>query len=460
MKIHFIAIGGSAMHNLALAMHNSGHKVTGSDDEIFEPSKSRLFVKGLLPESSGWFPEKITKDLDAVILGMHAQCDNPELLMAKELNLTIYSYPEFLYLQAKNMTRIVVGGSHGKTTVTSMIMHVLKNAGVKFDYMVGSQVQGFDTMVSFSSTAEFAVFEGDEYLSSPIDPRPKFHLYRPHVAIITGIAWDHVNVFPTFENYVEQFNIFTYLIEKNGTLIYCQSDEQVVKVAGKARSDVKKIAYKEHLSFEKEGRTFLRFSGMEILIDVFGSHNMQNIMAAYHACKIAGVSDKDFYSHISTFAGAAKRLQKIYDKPGFTMFLDFAHSPSKVKATIAAVRKQFPDRKLVACFELHTFSSLSESFLPEYAGTSEGADTMCVFVNPHAFEMKKRVPFSGEQIKSAFSRKDIFTAYTAEELESWLYGNSGPSSAVLLMSSGNFSGMNFNVLAENIYSKFATFEKK
>ena len=445
------------MHNLALAMHNGGHKVTGSDDEIFEPSRTRLANKGLLPESQGWFPEKITKDIDAVILGMHAKGDNPELQKAKELGLPIFSYPEFLYNRSVNKTRIVVGGSHGKTTVTSMIMHVLKNSGVKFDYMVGSQVQGFDTMVSFSDDAEFAVFEGDEYLSSPIDPRPKFHLYRPHVAIITGIAWDHVNVFPTFENYVEQFNIFTYLIEKNGTLIYCENDEQAVKVACKARSDVKKIAYKEHPGTERNGKTYVNYNGLEVPVEVFGSHNLQNMMAAYHACKIAGVSDKDFYKYISTFTGAAKRLQKVYDKNGITMFLDFAHSPSKVKATIDAVKKQFPNRKLVACFELHTFSSLSESFLPEYEGTAAKADALSVFVNEHAFVMKGKKPFTGKQVKDRFSRNDLTTVYTIQETEKWLLHNSGPGSVVLMMTSGNFNGMNLQDLASKISENLATF---
>ena len=457
MKIHFIAIGGSAMHNLALAMHNGGHKVTGSDDEIFEPSKSRLAAKGLLPENSGWYPGKISSDIDAVILGMHARSDNSELLKAKELNLPIFSYPEFLYNQTKNKTRIVVGGSHGKTTVTAMIMHVLKNAGVKFDYMVGSLVQGFETMVAFSDDAKIAVFEGDEYLSSPIDLRPKFHLYKPHVAIITGIAWDHVNVFPTFENYVEQFRIFTDLIEKDGVLIYYENDKEAVKLAEKARSDIKRIPYKEHPNTSKDGNAFLIFNNIETQVEVFGSHNMQNIMAAYHACETAGVSKTDFYKHISTFTGAAKRLQKITEMQGFTMFLDFAHSPSKVKATTDAVKKQFPDRKVVACFELHTFSSMSESFLPEYKGTVESADIVCVFVNAHAFEMKRKKPFSTEQIVDGFGRKDIFVAYTTEELQQWIKEKSLTETTVLLMSSGNFNGMNLSDMAKNISDKLATF---
>lgn len=451
--MHFIAIGGSAMHNLALAMHNAGHKVTGSDDEIFEPSKSRLAAKGLLPENEGWFPEKITPDMGAVILGMHARADNPELLKAKELGLPVYSYPEFLYNQTQNKKRIVVGGSHGKTTVTSMIMHVLKNAGVKFDYMVGSLVQGFDTMVAFSDNAEIAVFEGDEYLSSPIDLRPKFHLYKPHIAIITGIAWDHVNVFPTFDNYVEQFRIFTRLTEPNGTLIYSADDENNVKVAGMAREDIHRIPYHAHPHRERDGKTFLICGDDEIPVEVFGEHNMQNLMAALHSCRLAGVDDKEFYRHISSFTGAAKRLQKIYDDTGLTLFLDFAHSPSKVMATISAVKKQFPERRLIACFELHTFSSMTETFLPEYAHATDEADAVCIFVNAHAFGMKRKEPFTAEMVQDGFKNPRLRVAYTSDELEQWLIQESQNNSVVLMMSSGNFNGMNLNELAGKMSGK-------
>lgn len=453
MKIHFIAIGGSAMHNLALAMHNEGHEVTGSDDEIVEPSRSRLAKKGLLPDTHGWFPEKIHAGLDAIILGMHARADNPELIKAKELNLPVYSYPEFLYNQTQHKTRIVVGGSHGKTTVTSMIMHVLKNAGVQFDYMVGSQVQGFETMVSFSADAKLAVFEGDEYLSSPDDLRPKFHLYKPHIAIITGIAWDHVNVFPTFENYVEQFRIFTRLIEPGGTLIYCDTDPNNVLLATESRPDIKKIAYTAHPHSEENGQTYLHCDERKIPVEVFGFHNMQNLMAAMHACRLAGVTDDVFYRHISAFTGAARRLQKIHSDSAFSLYLDFAHSPSKVKATTEAVKKQFAGRKIIACFELHTFSSLSENFLPEYAETMDSADAVCVFVNAHAFEMKRKQPFTAEMVKNGFKNPRLSVAYNNDELEQWLMKEAAKNSVVLMMSSGNFNGMNLNELAGKISGK-------
>lgn len=453
MKMHFIAIGGSAMHNLALAMHQAGHEVTGSDDEIFEPSRSRLAAKGLLPGHEGWFPEKVTEDIGAVILGMHARADNPELLRAKELGLPVYSYPEFLYNQTQHKTRIVVGGSHGKTTVTSMIMHVLKNAGVKFDYMVGSLVQGFDTMVAFSDDAKIAVFEGDEYLSSPIDLRPKFHLYKPHIAIITGIAWDHVNVFPTFDNYVEQFRIFTRLIEPDGTLIYSADDPTNEAVAAGVRQDITVIPYNAYPHHERNGKTFLATGEGEVAVEVFGEHNMQNLTAALHACRFAGVEEKEFCRHIATFTGAAKRLQKIHDDTKLTLFLDFAHSPSKVMATIAAVKKQFPERRLIACFELHTFSSMTETFLPEYAHATDEADAVCIFVNAHAFEMKRKEPFTAEMVKNGFKNPRLAVAYKNDELEQWLMQEAVNNSVVLMMSSGNFNGMNLNELAVKISGK-------
>jgi UDP-N-acetylmuramate: L-alanyl-gamma-D-glutamyl-meso-diaminopimelate ligase len=442
MKVHFIAIGGSAMHNLAIALLKKGYRITGSDDEIFEPSKSRLSALGLLPEKQGWFPEKITPDLDAVILGMHARENNPELKRAREARLRIYSYPEYLYEQTKDKTRVVIGGSHGKTTITSMVIHVLKFYQIKFDFMVGAQLEGFDNMVQFSDESKIAVFEGDEYLSSTLDPRPKFHIYKPNIALISGIAWDHVNVFSTFEVYIEQFKIFIEKIEKNGSLIYCSDDSLVSGIALIARDDVEKIPYTIH-PFKANDLVYLLNEDKKYPVKVFGKHNMQNISGARQVCKLLGVSDHQFYKAITTFEGAAKRLQLIGKNKVSSVFLDFAHSPSKLVATIRAVKEHFPKRKLVACIELHTFSSLSEEFLQQYYGTMERADMAYVYFNPNAIKTKHLKPLSSETVFKAFSTKHlkVFTdsINLVNELKSLEWNNKN----LLLMSSGNFDGIDF-----------------
>ena len=381
MNVHFIAIGGSAMHNLAIALHKKGFTVSGSDDEILEPSKSRLAKYNLLPANIGWFPEKLNSTVEAVILGMHARADNPELLKAQELGLKIFSYPEYIYEQTKDKTRIVIGGSHGKTTITSMILHVLNFHNIDCDYMVGAQLEGFETMVKLSKEAKIAVIEGDEYLSSPIDRRPKFHLYFPDIAIISGIAWDHINVFPTFEMYVEQFKIFTDLISKNGSLVYCENDVEVKKVGDAARSDIKKLPYGIPEYTIKNGITTLickaPFANCELKI--FGEHNLMNLNAARLACNQVGVTDEKFYEAISSFKGASKRLELVAQSDTTIVYKDFAHSPSKLKATTVAVKNQFPNRELIACMELHTFSSLNEEFLQQYEGAMETADKALVY---------------------------------------------------------------------------------
>ena len=363
MKIHFIAIGGSAMHNLALALYQKGYQITGSDDTIHDPSKSRLKAKGLLPEEFGWFEEKITSDIDAVILGMHAKEDNPELLKAQELGLKIYSYPEFLYEQSKHKTRVVIGGSHGKTTITSMILHVLNYHDREVDYMVGAQLEGFDTMVHLTEDNEFIVLEGDEYLSSPIDRRPKFHLYQPNIALISGIAWDHINVFPTFENYVEQFSIFTDSLVNGGIMVYNEEDQEVKKVVEESANSIKKYPYETPDFFIEDGVTYLNTPEGELPLEVFGNHNLQNIAGAKWICQHMGIDEEDFYEAIASFGGASKRLEKIAESKSTVAFKDFAHSPSKVKATTQAVKNQFGNRKLIACLELHTYSSLNKDFL-------------------------------------------------------------------------------------------------
>jgi UDP-N-acetylmuramate: L-alanyl-gamma-D-glutamyl-meso-diaminopimelate ligase len=454
MRVHFIAIGGSAMHNLALSLHEKGYTVSGSDDEIFEPARGRLEAKGLLPKQIGWYPENLTQDIDAVILGMHARIDNPELLKAKELGLKIFSYPEYLYEQTRNKTRIVVGGSHGKTSITAMIMHVLRFAAVDFDYMVGAQLDGFDTMVRLSNTAQVAVFEGDEYLTSPIDLRPKFHLYRPHVAIISGIAWDHINVFPTFDQYVEQFRIFTQLIEPNGKLIYCSEDEEVSKVANQAPEHLVKVPYATHPFVIENDVTYLKVADNKLVpLHIFGRHNLMNLCAAREACASVGVSYDTFYQAIATFNGAARRLQALAQNEQTTVYYDFAHSPSKLKATVEAVKEQYPNRKLVACMELHTFSSLTKEFLAHYNGCMKKADEAIVFFNPHTIEHKKLEAISVDEVKKAFDQEGLKVYTNAEELFADLNAKNYKSSNLLLMSSGNFSGSDLKSFAQKIISK-------
>lgn len=453
MNVHLIAIGGSAMHNMAIAMHKKGFTVTGSDDEIFEPSKSRLAKLNLLPAKQGWDVNNIHAGLDAVILGMHARADNPELLKAQELGLKIYSYPEYVYEQSKDKTRIVVGGSHGKTTITAMILHVLNFHKTDCDYLVGAQLQGFDTMVKLTKDAKIAVIEGDEYLSSPIDRRPKFHLYKPSIAIISGIAWDHINVFPTFDNYVDQFRIFVDLIEPSGSLIYCELDKEVKKVGDNARKDIHKIPYAIPEYKIENGTTILMNCPLPLAscqLQVFGEHNLMNLNAARLCCKHVGVSDAQFYEAIQSFTGAAKRLELIKKSNLTAVYKDFAHSPSKLKATTQAVKKQFPDRKLIACMELHTFSSLNENFLKEYDGAMELADEAFVYFNPHTIEHKKLKPITEDQVKQAFGGNNIKVYTDSKELLNDLLKKDFTTKNLLMMSSGNFDGIDFKELAEKI----------
>ncbi|WP_034259352.1 UDP-N-acetylmuramate--L-alanine ligase [Altibacter lentus] len=444
MRIHFIAIGGSAMHNLAMALHDKGDQVTGSDDEIFEPSKGRLANRGLLPQTYGWFPEKITKELDAVILGMHAKNDNPELLRAKELGIKIYSYPEFLYEQSKHKTRVVIGGSHGKTTITSMILHVLQYHHKEVDYMVGAQLEGFDVMVKLTDDNDFIVLEGDEYLSSPIDRRPKFHLYKPNIALLSGIAWDHINVFPTFENYVEQFDVFLEQITDGGAIIYNEEDPEVKKVVGRTASLIKKYPYRTPSYTIENGQTLLETPEGPMPIEIFGKHNLNNLEGARWICQLMGVDANDFYEAIATFGGASKRLEKIAESGTAVAYKDFAHSPSKVKATTQAVKDQYPDRKLIACLELHTYSSLNPEFLKEYQGALDAADSAVVFYSPHAVMIKKLEEIKGEQIDEAFGRDDLMVFTNPADFKTYLYSQDFQNTALLLMSSGNYGGLDFN----------------
>jgi len=450
-KVHLIAIGGSAMHNMALALHEKRFKVSGSDDEINEPSKTRLLNAGLLPAAIGWFPEKLTADIDAVILGMHARADNPELLRAKELGLRMYSYPEYIYEATKDKTRIVIGGSHGKTTITAMLLHVLNQLSIKTDFMVGAQLEGFNTMVRLSETAKFAVIEGDEYLASPIDRRPKFHLYRPNIALLSGIAWDHINVFPTFENYVEQFRQFIRLIEPKGQLIYCEKDEVLSDLCSeKMREDVLRLPYSVPEHSIEHGVTSITFENKTYALQVFGDHNLMNLNGAMKVCKQIGINELQFLKAIQSFKGAAKRLELVHKSETFNFYKDFAHSPSKLKATTDAVKKQFPNRKLVACMELHTFSSLTEEFLNEYKGAMDLADVAIVYYNPHTIAHKKLKAISRDQVLKAFNRTDLLVLTESKAIKDYLLTLDWKNKVLLMMSSGNFDGIDFKDLAQTL----------
>ncbi|MET4543280.1 UDP-N-acetylmuramate: L-alanyl-gamma-D-glutamyl-meso-diaminopimelate ligase [Pedobacter africanus] len=448
MRIHFIAIGGSAMHNLAIALHKKGYQVTGSDDVIFEPSSSRLARYGILPAQMGWSEANITPDLDAVILGMHALTDNPELLRAQELGLKIYSYPEYIYEQTKDKLRVVIGGSHGKTTITSMILHVLNFYKRDFDYLVGAQLAGFDTMVKITSEAPLIVIEGDEYLAFPIDRRPKFHLYKANLAVISGIAWDHINVFKTYADYVRQFELFIDTIQPGGKLIYCSADKDLKEVVNNATAAIEKIAYEIPDHMVKDGITYLMPE--EVPLKVFGDHNLMNLNAAKLICAQLDIDSKQFDAAICSFTGAAKRLELLRNENETNVYKDFAHSPSKLKATIEAVKAQFPNRKLVACIELHTFSSLNKDFLVQYADTMKAADVAIVYIDEKTFQHKKLEPFSKKDVQRAFKSEQLHFFNNPALLQDYLLNVNFYRTNLLLMSSGNFGGVDLVKLAREL----------
>ena len=440
MNVHFIAIGGSVMHQLAIALSKKGYTVTGSDDEIFEPASSNLQAEGILPVDTGWFPEKIHTGLDAIILGMHAKQDNPELQKARELGLKIYSFPEYIYQESRGKTRVVVGGSHGKTTTTSMIMHALKGAGREFDYLVGARLEGFPQSVNITN-APVIICEGDEYPASVIEKRPKFHFLFPHIAIITGIAWDHINVFPTFDFYLEQFNIFIDKIEPGGVLIYNATDAVLKKLVEEHPSLVRKIEYAVPAHKIENGKTTVVIDGQQSHLSVFGNHNLLNLHAAYLACKELGIDAATFLKAISTFTGASKRLELLATGENTNVYRDFAHAPSKVKATMEAVKQQFPDRKLIALLELHTYSSLNELFMEEYRGAMEKADVAAVFYSKHALDLKRMPELPKMKVFQGFAKEGLTVINEKEELEKWLAQQSYENANLLLMSSGNYDGI-------------------
>jgi UDP-N-acetylmuramate: L-alanyl-gamma-D-glutamyl-meso-diaminopimelate ligase len=452
MRIHFIAIGGAVMHNLAIALVKKGYNVTGSDDEIFDPALSNLKKHGILPDAFGWFPQKITSDIDAVILGMHAKQGNPELDRASELGLKIYSFPEYLYEQSKTKKRIVIAGSHGKTTITSMIMHVLRQQQIDFDYLVGAHIQGFDIMVRLSD-APLIVIEGDEYLTSALDLRPKFLHYKPHIALLSGIAWDHINVFPTFEGYVDQFSQLIRSMEKQGSLVWCATDKTLQKVVEQTPFEGAIIPYRLPGHIVENGQTWLTEQGKDghrYPLTVFGKHNLLNISGALEVCRLVGVSDKDFHHAITTFKGAANRLELLAENDQTAVFKDFAHAPSKLKATVEAVKGRFPDRQLMAVMELHTYSSLSRQFLEQYRGSMNQADIPAVYFDDHAISLKKLPPINPVDVISGFGHPDMKVFTNPAALEQFIRSAGMRKTNLLMMSSGNFGGIDLKKLAGDL----------
>jgi UDP-N-acetylmuramate: L-alanyl-gamma-D-glutamyl-meso-diaminopimelate ligase len=453
-KYHFIAIGGAVMHNLALALVQKGYQVSGSDDEIYEPSRTRLEKARILPQKYGWFPEKITTDLDGIILGMHARIDNPELIRAQELGIPVFSFPEFIYNQSQNKKRVVIAGSHGKTSITSMILHVLKEQKVDFDYLVGAQIEGFDLMVRLSD-APVIVIEGDEYLTSPLDRTPKFFHYKHDIALVSGIAWDHFNVFPDFEVYKAQFSKLMDLTTPSGELIYCEADPLVKEAAEKSSTPGQKTPYNAHPAEIKEGKTFLKTDSGQLEIGIFGDHNLQNLQGALKICRALGVSKEQFYASIPSFKGAAKRQEILASGKSGILFRDFAHAPSKLKATVNAVKNQFPERKLIAVQELHTYSSLNKAFLPNYAHSMEEADVAVIYLNPHAVALKKLELMDEVTLREGFKRPDLMLFTESHALKEYLLVQNYSNTNLLLMSSGNYDNLDLEPLKAKFNSNEA-----
>ena len=450
MKVHFIAIGGAAMHNLALALHLKGFEVSGSDDAIFDPSKARLKAYGLLPEVLGWFPEKITSDLDAIILGMHAKIDNPELIKAQALGVKIYSYPEFIYEMSKNKTRVVIGGSHGKTSITAMVLHVLNNNNKKVDFMVGAQLEGFETMVHLSDENDFILLEGDEYLSSPIDRRPKFHLYKPNIALLSGIAWDHINVFPTKEIYSKQFEIFLDSIISGGAVVYNELDSELNQMVLNCSNSIRKLEYSLPEFFIENDISFLKTDEGNLPLKIFGNHNLSNLSGAKLICQLMGVQEEEFNNSIVSFAGADKRLESLLEMDDRAFFKDFAHSPSKVSATTNALKNQFKNRKLIALLELHTFSSLNEDFIGEYRNSLKKADIRILFYDPKAVASKGLKNISVQKIKDSFNDDSMIVISDSIQLKAYLFELSYYNTNLLFMSSGNYASLDLDVINDFI----------
>lgn len=440
------------MHNLAVALQQKGDVVTGSDDEIKEPSRSRLAACGLLPEELGWFPEKLNNEIDVVILGMHARPDNPELQEAKRLGLKICSFPEYLFQRTRDKMRVVISGSHGKTTITAMVIYVLHKLNHQFDYLIGARMEGFDAMLSLNDETRIAIFEGDEYLTSVIDKRPKFLLYQPHIAVISGIEWDHIDAFPTFENYIEQFHSFSKIIERDGKLIYPAGDENILQITASIREDITDMPYRTPDFSIENGVTTLKTKYGDFPLQVFGEYNMKNIDAARLVCRQIGVKDADFYEAIATFRGLPGRMEKIADNGDTAAFYDMAHTPENVKSSVQALKTQFPEKRVVACLELCSFSSLSAGYLPRYQHSLEEADTAFIYFNPLAGSHRHREPITEEMVKEVFGENihlftDNIRLMDRLSEEKMLHSN------LLFMTSGSFSGINMAAFAQSLLKR-------
>ncbi len=453
MNIHFIAIGGSIMHNLAITLSNKGYQVTGSDDQIYEPAKSRLADHELLPSQTGWMPQRVDQNLDAVILGMHAKQDNPELQRARELNIPIYSFPEYVYEQIKDKERVVIAGSHGKTTITSMILHVLRYTGKEFDYLVGADIEGFDLMVKLSQDAPLAVLEGDEYLTSTLDSSPKFLHYYPHIALISGIAWDHINVFPTYEEYFYQFERLLSSLEPAGQLIYYQDDPEVQRLVEHGRNDLICIPYSQPAYTPYENGSVIHLQKEDLFLPIFGSHNMANLEGARQVCRQLDIADHRFWEAMQSFSGAGKRLELLAEGDNCSVYRDFAHAPSKVDAVVKALKDQYPQRKLIACLELHTYSSLQKHFLPHYAGTMDAADSPIVYFYYHTLVQKRLPELAEEDIRDGFRNQHISVFKDKEDFASFLKKLNLQHANLLFMSSGHFDGLDITSLASSLCQK-------
>jgi UDP-N-acetylmuramate: L-alanyl-gamma-D-glutamyl-meso-diaminopimelate ligase len=453
MKVHFTAMGGAVMHSLAIALHRQGYQVSGSDDKIADPALSNLRAEGLLPAEIGFYADRITPDLDAIILGMHARIDNPELLRAQELGIPVYSFPQYIYEVSKQKRRIVIAGSHGKTTITSMVMHVLHHCGIEIDYLVGARVPGFDTGVRLSTTAPVIVLEGDEYLASPIERESKFMFYKPHVALITGIAWDHINVFPVYEGYVDQFRRFAQSVEPGGAIAYYSGDTELQRIFADYKGPAQPLPYSTPAYIVRENKSYISTAWGEYPMAVFGPHNMQNIEGAHQVCRQMGISDHDFYTAIGSFTGAANRLEKLGENKHTVVYKDFAHSPSKLQATVRAMQEQYPERRLVAVMELHTFSSLNKDFLHEYHQTMAPAQVAVVFLDDEAMKLKQMPPLDPQLIRDSFGRADMQVFTDRAALQAFLLSQNWTDANLLLMTSGQFGGMDIKALTSEVLKK-------
>ena len=440
MKIHFIAIGGSIMHSLAIQLKKNGHIITGSDDVIREPSKSNLNHYDILPAKEGWCSKKISTDLDMVILGMHAKKNNPELLEAQKYNIPVISFPEFIFNSSKYKKRVVIAGSHGKTTITAMIIHVLNEYNIKFDYLLGAKIDALENQVKLDDS-KLIIIEGDEYFSSAIDLKPKFMHYDPDVLVVSGVSWDHINVFPTKSSYESAFSkLLNHVIEKNGKIFYYTHDLFLQKSLS-AYNQLSQ-SYDSPRYIIKKGQFILVHKNENIPLNIFGKHNMENMEAARQVCQEIGVCESDFYKSIKNFKGASRRLNLIKEIENHSaVYYDFAHSPSKVFATVNAVKELYPDRFLIGCLELHTYSSLNVDFIPNYLNTLNNCSESWLYFDEQELQRKGFAKLDRKFLLRAFNHPNMTIINNKKLLRQKINQIELDNTNLLLMSSGNFSGL-------------------